>query len=730
MMQIVINNSIGGGTGLPGSGGGGGGFTNTYSLNFDGIDDYVDLSNADDLNFANDFTLSIWVKTSAIGSNQFIIDKSTNLSSGKGYSLRILDSGKVRFWSYSASGLIDSTTTLSADTWYHIAATHDRSGAVNKIYINGALNVTGASGGFSETTNNLRIGNSAVLGGPFVGNLDEASFYDSELSASQISDIYYSGSPTDLSLLSTTPIAWYRMGDNGSWKSPQFLIPNNENKDKVSNYIFELDGVDDYISFGDLSSLVDNKSKLSISLWMNLPNAGEQNRVTGKYGGSLTKWLGVNASSDKVNFVVSNIGSSLAYASTGSVLTDNTWHHVVCVFDGTQANANDRIKIYIDNIDEALTFNGTLPTSTYDFTLEESNPTWYIGQNGFSLGVDELRGKIDEYAIYSDVALTSSQVNELYNGGTPTALPSGAVAHYKMGEQANFTSNWLVDNSALDNYSKRSFEFDGIGDYVDCGDSDDFSFGNGTNDSAFSISAWVKMDDATNFGIVSKSDNTAGDSEYLFYTDGANRVTLLLYTALSVNRYRGRRYSVALTEGVWMHLAATYDGQGGTNAQDGIKIYLNGAPVDNTSLSAGTYIAMPNGSAPLEIGKKITNRSNGNIDEVAIFNSELSETAINDIYNDGEPTTIPSGAVAHWRMGEDASFNGTNWTVPDNVGSNNGTSNAMTVDDLVGEAPNYSGGGISSGMTIEDRVGEAPNSTSNALSFNMDLEDRSTDVPT
>jgi hypothetical protein len=57
----------------------------------------------------------------------------------------------------------------------------------------------------------------------------------------------------------------------------------------------------------------------------------------------------------------------------------------------------------------------------------------------------------------------------------------------------------------------------------------------------------------------------------------------------------------------------------------------------------------------------------------------------------------------------EATFSGGVWTVPDAVGSNNGTSNAMT---------------------IEDRVGEAPNSENNALSFNMDLVDRTTDVPT
>ena len=101
---------------------------------------------------------------------------------------------------------------------------------------------------------------------------------------------------------------------------------------------------------------------------------------------------------------------------------------------------------------------------------------------------------------------------------------------------------------------------------------------------------------------------------------------------------------------------------------------------------------------------------------------------ISDIYNGGEPARI-DGATAHWRMGEDATFN-TNWNIPDNVGSNTGTSVNMTIANLQGEAPNYTGGGLSNAMTIEDRVGNAPNSTSNALSYNMDEADRKTDVPT
>ena len=60
-------------------------------------------------------------------------------------------------------------------------------------------------------------------------------------------------------------------------------------------------------------------------------------------------------------------------------------------------------------------------------------------------------------------------------------------------------------------------------------------------------------------------------------------------------------------------------------------------------------------------------------------------------------------------MGENSTFVGGVWTVEDVVGSNDGTS---------------------ANMTIEDRTGDASNSTSNAVSLNMDEVDRETDVPT
>ena len=48
-----------------------------------------------------------------------------------------------------------------------------------------------------------------------MGNIDEVSAFGSLLSPTQISDIYNSGSPTDLTSLS--PVAWYRNGDGATF---------------------------------------------------------------------------------------------------------------------------------------------------------------------------------------------------------------------------------------------------------------------------------------------------------------------------------------------------------------------------------------------------------------------------------------------------------------------------------------------------------------------------------
>jgi hypothetical protein len=236
-----------------------------------------------------------------------------------------------------------------------------------------------------------------------------------------------------------------------------------------------------------------------------------------------------------------------------------------------------------------------------------------------------------------------------------------------------------------------------VDDYIDCGNSA------ALKPNIITVSCWIKGSTQTAFTrIISQDGPTGGADAYGFYvTTALNKVVFAIKT--DVTGTVTSATSGVVLDNSWHHLVGTYDGSE-------VILYVDGVAVG--SPSAGTSI-LSYGSGTLTIGCFSEPTAlpsylfNGNIDEVSIFNSVIP---IGDLWDgSGEPTTLPSGAVAHYKLGEEATFSGGVWTVPDAIGSNNGTSNAMT---------------------IEDRIGEAPNSENNAVSFNMDEVDRVTDVPT
>ena len=77
--------------------------------------------------------------------------------------------------------------------------------------------------------------------------------------------------------------------------------------------------------------------------------------------------------------------------------------------------------------------------------------------------------------------------------------------------------------------------------------------------------------------------------------------------------------------------------------------------------------------------------TSGNIDEVAVFNSELSASNVTSIYNSGSPADLTSfSPVSWWRNGDSDTYP----TLNDNgSGSNNGTMTNMTSGDIVTDVP-------------------------------------------
>ena len=150
----------------------------------------------------------------------------------------------------------------------------------------------------------------------------------------------------------------------------------------------------------------------------------------------------------------------------------------------------------------------------------------------------------------------------------------------------------------------KSILLDGIDDYVNVADNSNLSFGNGTTDSPFSFSTWIKMTDATRFFLLSKGSVFSTNYEYLLNTNASDKIGLSLYDSSNNSRI-GRLYNTPLTsyENQWVHICSTYNGNG---LSSGIKVYLNGVRVDDTDSNSGTYVAMENGSRDLNIGRSET----------------------------------------------------------------------------------------------------------------------------
>lgn len=189
--------------------------TNTYSVEFDGSDDYVEVGNVSGLS-GTSFSISAWFYLTANPSGEGIFGAGS--SSSDRVWLQVLDSNTIRFGSLGNIDTFDlSSGTFSLNTWYHVVGVID--GTSKEVFINGSsLGTTTVSSLSGTNGNNVRIGalpsqTSAFFAlNPCQGILDELAVFNTALSSTNVSSIYNSGVPNDISSLN--PVGWWRMGDN------------------------------------------------------------------------------------------------------------------------------------------------------------------------------------------------------------------------------------------------------------------------------------------------------------------------------------------------------------------------------------------------------------------------------------------------------------------------------------------------------------------------------------
>jgi len=194
-------------------------FSNNFSMEFDGVDDHVTMGNVLDFNKSNSFSFSCWIKRSSTNTEEAILSKINHTSTFRGYEISFISNNTFRLLlinSGSSTQLIrrHSSTAITDTNWHHIVATYDGSASTSGInlYLDGNLNNGTATGTISGDIDNsfpFCIGSRNQSSAFYSGLVDEVSVFNSELSSSDVTAIYNSGTPASLSSYSSL-VSWWR----------------------------------------------------------------------------------------------------------------------------------------------------------------------------------------------------------------------------------------------------------------------------------------------------------------------------------------------------------------------------------------------------------------------------------------------------------------------------------------------------------------------------------------
>ncbi len=197
-----------------------------YAMNFDASsNNFINCGNDSSLEITGNFTISTWINITSDGYYPRLIGKSNSGNTRCNYGIGFYNYKPSVIANYNGTWYDDYTSTaLSTGVWYNVVGIYDGSNFL--LYVNGALDKTTSVSGFniataaSETSgDNLLIAEAPSVSDNFDGKISNVSIWNTNLTSTQVREIYNEGLPKDLNSHSaySNLISWWQLGENSSF---------------------------------------------------------------------------------------------------------------------------------------------------------------------------------------------------------------------------------------------------------------------------------------------------------------------------------------------------------------------------------------------------------------------------------------------------------------------------------------------------------------------------------
>ena len=566
------------------------------ALSFDGVNDWVTVADANDLDVTTTMTVEAWVFPTAT-TNAWRTTLAKEQSSGLSYAMMANSSSGRPFGVIDTGGeqLAQGPAGLPVNAWSHLTATYD--GSALRLYVNGTLvTTTPAIGSIIASGSPLRFGGNSGLGEWFQGRLDDIRIYNRTLSASEIQ--------TDMN----TPAGQPAPTDTTPPSAPGNLTATGQ-----------LGGV-----------------RLNWS-------ASTDNVGVTEYRVHRSTTTGFTPSA--ANLVASVAGSTTTYTDSG--LAAGTYHYVVVAADAAGNTAS------------SAQASGTALADTTAPTVSLTSPTAGATVSGVvsvaatasdDVGVQSVQFKLDganlgapdttaPYSFSWDTRTTSTAPHSLTavavdaagNQTTSTAVSvsvnnptgtAGLVAAYGFEEASGTTTadqTGLGHTGTLSGPTRstlgkfgRALSFDGVNDWVTVADANDLDV-----TTTMTVEAWVFPTTSNNVWRTAVAKELGSGLSYAMMarSSAGGRP----YGVISTPNEQLAQGSAALAVNTWSHLSATYDGSA-------LRLYVNGTLVATTPAIGSIAIS----GSPLRFGGNsgLGEWFQGRLDDIRIYNRTLSASEI------------------------------------------------------------------------------------------------------